>query len=384
MYKRLIEKEITESLKKAPVTAILGPRQCGKSTIAKKITKHLKGSIYLDLERPSDLAKLENAEWFFMQNKAKLICIDEIQRKPDLFPLLRSIVDDSNKHGQFLILGSATNTLLNQSSESLAGRIAYYKLTPFLQSEVNTDYSQEDLLVRGGFPRSVLAKTLNDSIVWRENFITTYLERDLLQWVGTNSITMRKIWQMLAHYNGQTVNYSGLGNSLGVSNVTIKNYIDLLTGTYMVTAVKPYTNNLGKRLVKAPKIYISDTGIAAALLGLSNFNEIAGHPSMGALWEAFVLANITGHFPKAEISFYRTAHGDEMDFILCNKRKIIAIECKTNVTPVLSKGAFRCINDISPIKTIVIAPVNKAWEYDKNIIITPLPKALKLIKQLFS
>ena len=323
MIIRILKKECIADLKKNPVTAILGPRQCGKTTMAKEILKQIRNSLYLDMERPSDLAKLENAEWFLSQQKGKLVCLDEIQRKPELFPLIRSIVDENKTSGQFLILGSATQDLIKQSSESLAGRITYKTLTPFLINEISNKLSLETYMLKGGFPRSFLASTEKDSLQWREDFITTYIERDIHQWIGSSSVSVRRIITMLAHHNGQTVNYSALGNSLGVSNVTLRNYIDLLAGTFMLDVIPPWNNNTGKRLVKAPKIYLRDTGIAGALLSLDSFNKISGHPSFGSIWETLVLSNLRGNFPKAEIYFYRTSQGAELDFIVKQKNKTI-------------------------------------------------------------
>ena len=248
-YSRLLEKEVSISLGSNPVTAILGPRQCGKSTLAKKILESFPNSLYLDLERPSDLEKLSDAEWFLQSDPSQLFCIDEIQRKPDLFPLLRSLSDEWGRNGAFLILGSASRDLLQQSAETLAGRIRYLQLSPLLFSEVKHDFLLNEYLLRGGFPRSLLATDLAESCRWREDFITSYLERDLLLWSGFSPVTMRRLWQMLAHVNGQTVNYSLLGNSLGVSHNTIRNYIELLSETFMLSIVSPFFHNTKKRLV---------------------------------------------------------------------------------------------------------------------------------------
>ena len=313
---------------------------------------------------------------------SNLVCIDEIQRRPELFPLLRSIVDENKVNGQFLILGSANRNLIKQSSESLAGRITYKTLTPFLINETGNKIPFETYMLNGGFPRSLLASSPKSSMQWRDDFITTYIERDLHQWISTSSVSIRRIITMLAHHNGQTVNYSALGNSLGISNVTLRNYIDLLAGTFMNDIVHTWLNNEGKRLVKAPKIYISDTGIAAALLGLETFDEMMLHPSFGSMWETMVLANLKGNFPNAEIYFYRTSQGAELDFILKQKNKLIAVECKANSNPVLTKGNYISIEDVRPLKTLVIAPVKKMWEQSKNIVIAPLPQALKVIKEM--
>jgi predicted AAA+ superfamily ATPase len=321
----------------------------------------------LDLERPSDLNKLNDAEWFLSSQKNKLICIDEIQRKPELFPLIRSLADEWDRSGAFLILGSASRDLLRQSSESLAGRIVYKKLTPFLWNEINEICSTEHYFATGGLPRSTLAGKSKVSFEWRENFITTFLERDLLQWKGFTPVTMRRLWQMLAHVNGQTVDYSTIAKSLGVSVTTIKNYIDLLEETYMLEVIPPYISNLGKRLVKSPKIYISDSGITAALLGLRNYEELSGHPAFGAIWEQIVLSNLKGLYPDAKFYFYRTSNGAEIDFVMQLNNKVFAIECKASLSPILSKGNYNAISDIAPEQTFVVAPVNKGWTMRQNI-----------------
>ena len=372
MIKRIMKTECLTGIKKSPVTALLGPRQCGKTTLAKEILKGFDKSVYLDLERPSDLAKLENAEWYLTQQHGKLVCIDEIQRKPELFPLIRSIVDDNRRMGQFLILGSATKELIRQSSESLAGRITYKTLTPFLLDELGKKITIEDYLIKGGFPLSVMAENYKDSIHWREDFITAYIERDIHQWIGISSVKIRRIIAMLVHYNGQVINYSALGNSLGISNTSLKEYTELLAGTFLIDIVRPWTNNAGKRLVKAPKIYFSDTGIANAVLGIENFDDISGHPAFGSLWETMILANLRGNFPGAEIYYYRTSNGAELDFILVKKSKVIAIECKTNTHPVLTKGNYISISDIKPVKTFIVAPVKEQWSHSEKITVASL------------
>jgi len=365
---RLLENSLAKTFKSFPITALIGPRQCGKSTLAKHFLKESgKDYIFLDLEKPSDLQKTENAEWFFNTQKDKIICIDEIQRRPELFPCIRSLTDEWGKNGSFLILGSASRDLLKQSSETLAGRIAYKQLSPFLWSELNGVCTIERYFESGGFPRSLLAKNSDISLEWRENFISSFLERDLLQWANFTPSAMRRLWQMLAHLNGQTVNYSNLGNALAVSNQTIKNYIDLLSGTYMVDIVLPYISNLGKRLVKAPKVYISDSGIAGALLGIKGFSNLLGHVAFGAIWEQIVLSNIKGNFPSAEIFYYRSSSGAEIDFVVKLNGKIFAVECKASFTSTLSRGNFFAIEDISPERTFVVSPAEDNWSIKKGI-----------------
>ena len=376
---RHIEKNVRESLDRSPVVALIGPRQCGKSTLAKFITGSFQKVMYLDLERPSDLLKLSNPEWFFSSQKDMLFCIDEIQRSPELFPLIRSLVDEWGQNGKFLVLGSASRDLLKQSSESLAGRISYLQLTPFLWSEIKAKISLEEYMVRGGFPRSILAKNEQNSFLWREDFIATFLERDLLQWKGVSSATMRRLWQMLAHNNGQTINYQQLGNSLGVSNVTIRNYIDLLVGTFMVDSIPPYVSNMGKRMVKSPKVYISDQGITNTLLSLSSFRHLHGHPVFGTSWEQLVLMNVRGHFPNAEIHFYRTAAGAETDFVIQIGKQTYAIECKSSQAPKLTKGFFNAIEDIQPEHSYVVAPVKQGWSHSSEISIITLDELIKAL-----
>jgi len=364
---RIIESTIAKAIDDFPVVALTGPRQCGKSTLVKHLMAQYPESIYLDLERPSDLAKLDNAEWFLSSQRGKLICIDEIQRRPELFPLMRSLVDEWNRPGCFLILGSASRDLLKQSSETLAGRVAYRRLTPFLWRELEDRYKIERYFNAGAFPRSLLADEQEVSFEWREDFIATFLERDLLQWAGFTPQTMRRLWLMLAHLNGQTVNYSTLGNSLGVSSTSVKSYIDLLAGTYMVEVVQPYISNLGKRLVKSPKVYISDSGITAALLQQRSFEELSGHPAFGSIWEQIVLSNIKGLYPEAEIFFYRTTNGAEVDFVMELRNKVFAIECKASYSPTLSKGNYNAFEDIRPEHTFIATPSAESWPMSKGI-----------------
>lgn len=376
---RIIESNIISALKNNPVTGIIGPRQCGKSTLAKKILEQYNNVIYLDLERTSDIQKLSDAEWFLSSNKEKLFCIDEIQRKQELFPLIRSLVDEWGVNQKFLILGSASRDLLRQSSESLAGRISYIPLSPFLWNEIQKSDTIENYISKGGFPRSFLQKDDEISFKWREDFISTFLERDLLQWSGFSTETMRRLWQMLAHTNGQTINYSMLGKSLGVSNVTIRNYIDLLQATFMLQVVTPYISNSGKRLVKSPKVYVSDSGLTACLLQLYNFEQLMGSPVIGSIWEQIVLTNLKGHFPAAQFYFYRTSAGAEMDFVMEYKNNVFAIECKSSKSPSLTKGAINAIEDINPSFTYVVAPIDTGWQIKEKIMIVSI---LELISNI--
>ena len=383
-YIRNLEGEIIRSLSNNPVTAIIGPRQCGKSTLAKHIIKEITSeTVYLDLERPADLQKLENAEWFLSNQKSKLICLDEIQRKPDLFPLIRYLVDEWGGNGRFLLLGSASRDLIRQGSESLAGRISYKELTPFLLLELVDEFTTENYLVKGGFPRSILQPDELVSFEWRQDFISTFLERDLLMWAGFSTETMRKLWQMLAHYNGQIINYSVLANSLGISVSTARNYVELLSSTFMVRLLKPFLVNTGKRLVKSPKVYLNDVGISNALLGIHDFNQLSGHPSAGAAWETMVYSNLSGYFPKLNFYFYRTSHGAEIDFIIESNNRLIAVECKIGMQPKLSRGTYTAINDLNPITTLIVAPVKTGWPVKPGIQVVNVIEAIDVISGLF-
>lgn len=382
-YPRIIEATIVKAIKRNPVIAILGPRQCGKSTLAKHLIASGGEALYLDLERPSDLRKLEEAEWFLSTQSNRLVCLDEIQRKPELFPIIRSLTDESGHNGMYLVLGSASRELLKQSSESLAGRISFKHLTPFLWDEIKEYHSLETYLSRGGFPRSLLAENDEGSYEWRKDFITTFLERDLLQFAGFTPNTMRRLWQMLAHSNGQTANYSAIGSSLGVSNTTVKNYMDLLEGTFMLRQIRPYSGNTKKRLIKSPKTYLSDTGILTALLNLKNFEQAAGHPVFGALWETAVLANIWGHFPTLDISFYRTSHGAEVDFILSDGNSQIAIECKASMAPKLSRGNYAAIDDINPEAFLIVAPLKEGYPLKPDINVASISELIEQVRNYY-
>ena len=369
--RRQLEASVRRALERNPVVAVLGPRQCGKSTLVKHLREEMGPSIYLDLEKPSDLAKLSDPELFLSRHKGELVCIDEIQRKSELFPVIRSLCDEWGDNGHFLVLGSASRDLIRQSSESLAGRIRYERLTPFLFSELsNADWTK--CLFRGGFPRAYLAADDDESNEWHESFIQTFLERDMLFWHDFVPETMRRLWQMLAHENAQMVNYSRLASSLGVSDMTIRRYIDLLKETFMVDVISPFMANLGKRLVKTPKVYLCDTGVTCALLGLKSFDEIYAHPAFGACWEQIVLANARGLFPDADISFYRTSAGAEMDFVVKRGTRTVALECKASSAPYVGRGTYSALDAIRPDAAYVVAPVEETYALNDRITAIPL------------
>jgi predicted AAA+ superfamily ATPase len=373
--KRIITTNIEQKLENMPGVVILGPRQCGKSTLAKAIISEIGGAVYLDLERPSDVSKLRDPEAFFSLNSDKLICLDEIQRVPELFPVLRSVMDENRKNGQFIILGSASPDLIKQSSETLAGRISYFELTPFVLKEVSEDHhlkTLRKLWLRGGFPRSYLAPNEKESIEWRLDFIRTFLERDIPQ-LGfrTPAKTIERFWRICAHLHGQLLNSSKLGESMGVSHHTVRSYIDMLEQSFVLRVLRPYESNLKKRLIKSPKIYIRDSGILHALLGIENHNDLLGHPVYGPSWEGLVIENILSLLPNWKASFYRTSSGSEIDLILEKANKRVAIECKGSTSPNLNQGFWNALSDIKFQEVWVIAPVKEAYPIEKGVMVAP-------------
>jgi hypothetical protein len=378
--KRQIEPDIKKNLRDFPVVAILGPRQCGKSTLAKRIISSRLKSVYLDLELDSDLGKIEDPEFFLSQHENKLVCIDEIQRKPDLFRTLRGLIDRKRRNGRFLILGSASRDLIRQGSESLAGRICYMELTPFLFSEVS-NAGKPDLMKlwsRGGFPDSFLSRSNQSSITWRDNFIRTFLERDIPQ-LGFSipARTLRRLWTMLAHSHGQVLNSSRLGESIGVSHTTIRSYLDILSQTFMLRLIQPFHSNVKKRIIKSSKVYVRDSGILHSLLGIENKNDLFGHPVFGNSWEGFALENILSAYPGYDPYFYRTSSGVEIDLVLEKGTKRIAFEFKSSKSPTLSKGFYLALKDLSINRAFIISPVDEEYPLKSNVIVAPLHEFIK-------
>lgn len=376
---RNLESKIRAKLATVPVVAIVGPRQCGKSTLAKMIVRDFSNHVFLDLEKPSHLNRLRDPEAYLESQREKLICIDEIQNIPEIFPLLRSLVDDNERNGQFLILGSASPALLQQSSESLAGRIAYFELTPFLFSEVNGNIA--DYWLRGGFPRSYLAQSDAESFEWREQFIQTFLQRDLGN-LGFQipARMLYRLWRMLAHVQGQVLNTSKLGAALGVSHHTLRRYIDILEQTFMLRVLPPFEINLKKRLIKSPKVYIRDTGILHALLNLETMDDLYSHPEFGSSWETLVIEQILAGLTRWESFFYRTASGNEIDLILQKGTRRVAIEAKASRTPQVGKGFKQALRDLEIRETWIAAPVDEVYPYGEGIMVGPPMEILKHLK----
>lgn len=381
---RHIEPFIREHISFFPVTAVLGPRQCGKSTLIKEFIKRNEKAIYLDLEIESNREMLQNPEQFFKHNQDKQICLDEIQRMPDIFKSLRSAVDQNRIPGKFIILGSAARDLIKQSSETLAGRIGYLELTPFFLPEVKLLRSQTELWMQGGFPDSILS-TLELSKLWRINFIRTFLERDIPQ-IGFSipADSIGRLWRMLAHYHGQILNLSNLGKSMGVSHNTIRSYVDLLNQTFMTREIKPFEGNLKKRLIKTPKIYIRDSGILHSLLNIEDFNQLLYHPVFGFSWEGFVIETVCSLMPDYDIFFYRTSHGAELDLILQKGNTKIALECKISDAPKPTKGFWIALEDVIPDATFIVSPNAQKYPIGDNIWVVGIFELLQSLEQFIN
>ena len=367
MITRSLENRLNRALDSMPVVALLGPRQVGKTTLALEIAgKRLeKKWTYLDLELESDLSKLTDAESYLKGFEGRLLIIDKVQRRPELFPLLRGLVDARKRKGektaQFLLLGSASRDLLYQSSESLAGRIRYLELSPFKVWELHQHdplgFNVNKLWFRGGFPDSYLAASDEDSWEWRNDFIATYVERDL-PGMGPRipSARMKIFWTMLAHFHGQQIVYSSLGKSLEVSHTTIKTYLDILTDFYMVRQIQPWSGNTKKRLVKSPKIYLRDTGLLHKLLNIPSYESLLGNPMIGASWEGFVAENIILQLTDQwRYSYYRSSTQAEIDLVLEGPDdEVWAIEIKRSAAPQISRGFHTAAEDIKATRKFVV------------------------------
>ena len=356
-------KYIKDSFDIFPICAILGPRQCGKTTLAHSYIKQLNDKNYFfDLEDPSHLDQLKNPK-ATLDPLDGLIVIDEIQRQPELFPYLRVLADYSNK--KFLILGSASGELLRQSSESLAGRIEYTELTPFNLTEI-TDF--KELWLRGGFPKSYLAKNHDLSLRWRNSYITSFIERDLpALGISLNPHLMRQLWMMLAHNHGQLLNYSELGRSLGLTDMTIRRYTEILEQTFMIRLLKPWHENISKRQVKAPKVYIRDSGILHALLGV-NENDWYVHPKRGLSFEGFVIEELIRKFKiDAECFFWRTQTGVELDLLIIKNGKKYGFEVKNSDAPEITKSMHIALTDLKLEHLYIVMSGNSTYKKTQNI-----------------
>lgn len=392
MIPRIAKEEINELLDDFPAVGVLGPRQIGKTTLAELISESIDPKpIYLDLEDPLDVAKLSDAAAYFESHKGKLIILDEVHRVPELFPVLRGVIDRRRREGlrtgQFLILGSASLDLLKQSSETLAGRIAYRELSGFVVNEI-TDTgraAQEKLWLRGGFPDSFLAKNDLNSFRWRLNFINTYIERDIPQFgPRIPTVLLRRLWTMLAHLSGSQLNTAQLGASLDIALPTVKRYVDLLEELFLIRTLRPWAGNVGKRLVRTPKVYIRDSGLTHALLNLATLDDLLGHPIAGNSWEGFVIENLLAALPLGMTAwYYRTAAGAEIDLVLeRGLKERYAIEIKRSLSPSLSKGFYLGCEDIGAEKRYLVYPGNERFPLARDVTAIPLSEMLTELMNL--
>lgn len=375
MIARTLQATVEAALDRFPVVTLLGPRQVGKTTLARTVAENASVDVlHLDLELPSHVARLADPELYLGRHAESLVVLDEVQRLPDIFPVLRALVDKDRRPGRFLLLGSASPDLVKQSSETLAGRIRYLELAPLTLEEVGR--SQENLLrlwLRGGFPGSYLAASDEESLEWRLEFVRTYLERDVpALGIKLQPAALRRFWRMLAHRHGQLWNASELARSLGVSPPTAASYLDLLAGTFLARRLESHQANLGKRLVKSPKVYLRDSGLLHALLAIPDLEELHGHPVLGASWEGFLIEQLLNMTQPRDATFYRTAAGAELDLIVKeDKRPLVGYEMKYSLEPALSKGFWNSVTDLGIDKAYVVYPGEEAWPLRPGVEVVP-------------
>lgn len=386
MFPRFIQAQMEELLDQFPTLALLGPRQVGKTTLALEIARKT-GALYLDLEHPADVIKLADPVDYLSRHSDKLVILDEIHRVPELFPILRSLIDGAKRQGrrsgQFLLLGSASLELLRQGSESLAGRLACVELTGLTVDEVGQE-KLEDLWLRGGFPDSLMAASEVRSSRWREAFIRSYLERDIPQ-LGPRiaTETLRRFWVMLAHEHGGLLNAAQLARSLAVSGKTLASYIDLFVDLFLLLRLDPWHANISKRLVKSPRIYLRDSGLLHHLLGIQSMENLLGYPRMGASWEGFVIETIMAHLPEgSRACFYRSAAGAEIDLVLeiPGQRKPWAIEVKRGRSPKLERGFHHAREDVDPERCLVVCNTDEVFSMGNGIEAMGLSEAVRQVR----
>jgi hypothetical protein len=378
MFKRHLQALLAEELQLSPAVALLGPRQVGKTTLALEVARDIP-HIYLDLESERDRSKLAQSELYLESHLDKLVILDEVHRAPSLFPVLRGLIDQARRigraSGQYLLLGSASLNVLQQSSETLAGRIAYLELTPLNVMEVGQD-SVEPLWLRGGFPQSLSAPSDARSLRWRENFISTYLERDIPQFGPRIAAeTLRRFWTMLAHHQGSMLNVAHLSRNLGVDVKTVQSYIDLLCDLLLVRRLAPWHTNTGKRLVKAPKVYVRDSGLVHALLNIETREALLSHMVVGASWEGYCIETLLACAPKGVTGyFYRTGGGAEIDLLLTwPGGELWAIEIKRSSAPKVERGFHSACHDLNPSHKWVVYPGQESYPISADIQAISLP-----------
>ena len=391
MYPRHYQLKLLRLLQQFPAVGLLGPRQAGKTTLAFAQKALFPNALYLDLELPSAQRQLDDPEAFLMAHAQQLVILDEVQRMPELFSILRGVIDQRRRmkqpSGQFLLLGSATGVLLQQSSESLAGRIAYVELPALQASEIfGTQTSLADLnalWVRGGFPLSWLASSDADSMTWREVFITTYLEKDIPA-LGPRipATTLRRLWTMLAHHQGELLDQSKLASALAISGQTVSRYIDLLCDLMLVRRLPAWHGNVGKRLIRSPKVYVRDSGLVHALLGLPHLDAVLGHPVAGSSWEGFVVEQLVNAAPSAQASFYRTSNGAEVYLVLTfRNQQTWVIEVKRSSAPTVSRGFHQAAVDLGAARKLLVAPVEQTYPMKENIEVVDMLTAVRWVSE---
>jgi len=384
LIQRRAEAEVVDRLGQSPAVALIGPRQVGKTTLALELAS-TRPSVYLDLESETDRAKLSEPELYLASHADELVILDEVHRAPGLFQILRGLIDSGRRRGRragrFLLLGSASIDLLKQSGETLAGRIAFVELDPFDVLEVGAPRAS-DLWLRGGFPESFLAANDAQSLRWRQDFIRTYLERDIpLLGPRVSAETLRRFWTMIAHAQASVLNTAALARGLGVDGKTVARYLDLLVDLLLVRRLAPWHRNVGKRLVKSPKVFIRDSGLAHALLGIRDMEALVGHPVVGPSWEAYAIENVLTVAPRAvEASFFRTAAGAEVDLVLTWPDETTwAIEMKRGLNPSVERGFHSARETLSPERSFVVYPGTERFPLATDVEAIGLPELLALV-----
>jgi len=379
---RRLKAKIQKDLLLFPAVAILGPRQCGKSVLAKIIMEQYPDSVWLDLENPRDRARLADPLLYLELNAEHLVCIDEIQLLPELFPVLRGEIDRDRRPGRFLLLGSASRDLVNRSSESLAGRIGYQEMTPFLPTEylAGSPPSLLESLSRGGFPESVMASSQELSFRWREAYLRSVMERDLAM-LGSRipSVALERFLRMCSHLQGQLLNSAKLGASLDLTGPAVRARLDFLEEALFLRLLPPWEGNLKKRLIKSPKIYFRDTGLCHTLLGIESLDALMAHPVWGASWEAYCVEALCSSLADWKSFFYRTSNGAELDLVLERGSRRLAFDFKASTAPTLSKGIYSALADLEPEHCHVVSLVEGSYPLAKNITACGLLDCLKIV-----
>jgi predicted AAA+ superfamily ATPase len=366
---------VRSALRRSRVVALLGPRQCGKTTLAREIVPP-DSLNYFDLEDPRSIARLSEPDTALRPLK-KWVVIDEIQRRPELFPLLRVLADRRPLPARFLVLGSASPDLLRQSSESLAGRIETVHLEGFILADLGAE-AQDRHWLRGGFPRAYIARSEADSLAWRRQFLLTFLERDLPQLgITIPALALRRFWNMIAHYHGQTWNSAELARALMVNESTVRRYLDLMADVFMVRQLPPWFENLGKRQVRAPKVYVRDSGLLHALLGITNQRDLEFHPKVGASWEGYAVEEVLKSFRPDEAYYWATHNGAELDLLLFKDGRRIGVECKRADAPVLTPSMKIALKDLKLDQLYVLYPGDRTYSLAKEVKVMPLAKFVK-------